>query len=307
MTTNNYKFMKFVRSEDVVDLTQVTRLSIPPDEKMTPECKEYLCKGLIYDSWYRGKKPYFRVYPSVVEFCQRLDIETLLKNPPPDLPFGLKSLELELPDLYWDTFGFATCVFDKVGSSPRNDYGDSVLSLVMDKDFTVYYDAFYRKHLLESYVKGKYDVYNTRYGKPHSTLLKLLYGVLLIGDNPDLIKPVPLSKDKEKYERTLDAKYIDKARRRGVFGFDVGKDIPTEDEYNSMVSKIEQSERGWHVRPHIRMAHLSLYHTGKGGAIPKIILRKGSVVNKGYITRVPQGYYGKEDLEDKEKQNVNGD
>ena len=70
------------------------------------------------------------------------------------------------------------------------------------------------------------------------------------------------------------AKYIEKAKRRGKFGWSVGKDLQ--------------------ISPHIRAAcPAALYWTGKGRKTPKIRFRKGCVVHKKKLQNIPTGYVDK--------------
>ena len=64
---------------------------------------------------------------------------------------------------------------------------------------------------------------------------------------------------------------IARAKRKGKFGFSIGK------KYETM--------------PHFRRPHFALRHTGKGGSIPKIVPAKSSIVHKSVLTRVPTGRY----------------
>ena len=58
-----------------------------------------------------------------------------------------------------------------------------------------------------------------------------------------------------KYEDSGDRKYVDRARRRGKLGWNVG-------------ARIE-------VMPHYRRPHPALVWTGPGRAVPRIVMRKG--------------------------------
>ena len=64
--------------------------------------------------------------------------------------------------------------------------------------------------------------------------------------------------------------YIEKARKRGIVGWSIGKQYET--------------------CPHYRRPHFGIRHTGKGGAIPRIVPIKGAVVHNKKLTTVPTGY-----------------
>lgn len=95
-------------------------------------------------------------------------------------------------------------------------------------------------------------------------------GVSLMAHDPRLVEPIVLKSDEAKYRETGDRKYVEKAIRRGVFGFNVGANIE--------------------VSPHYRRAHFALRWTGKGRETPKIVPVKGCVVRRQSVTEVPTGY-----------------
>jgi hypothetical protein len=74
--------------------------------------------------------------------------------------------------------------------------------------------------------------------------------VCLLADDPEVITPDVLADDRDKYEASGDRKYVEKARRRGKLGWNVG-------------AKIE-------VMPHYRRPHPALVWTGHGRALPRI-------------------------------------
>jgi hypothetical protein len=74
------------------------------------------------------------------------------------------------------------------------------------------------------------------------------------------------------YEQSHDQKFVDKAHRRGKVGWDVGRHIE--------------------VIPHYRRPHMALVWTGQGRGVPRIVPRKGSVVHREVVERVPSGFGG---------------
>lgn len=78
-----------------------------------------------------------------------------------------------------------------------------------------------------------------------------------------VIEPDVLSKDRDKFEAGGDAKYVDKAHRRGKIGWDVGRRIG--------------------VVPHYRGPHMALVWTGRGRAVPRVVHRE-------LVERVPSGF-----------------
>jgi hypothetical protein len=103
--------------------------------------------------------------------------------------------------------------------------------------------------------------------------VRLCCTLCLLEDDRSVIEPDVLSKDRPKFEQTLDEKYVAKAHRRGKVGWNVGRRIE--------------------VAPHYRRPHLMLAWTGKGRSVPKIVPRRGSIVHRQTVEKVPSGFEGK--------------
>jgi hypothetical protein len=102
--------------------------------------------------------------------------------------------------------------------------------------------------------------------------IRLCCSLCLQGNDPEIISPDVLAEDRLKYEESGDEKYIDKARRRGKVGWDVGRQIE--------------------VIPHYRRPHIALMWTGPGRAVPRIVPRRGSVVHRDVVEKLPSGFGG---------------
>lgn len=100
------------------------------------------------------------------------------------------------------------------------------------------------------------------------------FAVHLLADDPSIITPDVLSRDRDRYDRETDEAWkqraVDRARRRGVVGWNIGAD--------------------YEVCPHYRRPHFGLRHTGKGGTVPRIVPIKGAVVHRSRLTEVPTGW-----------------
>lgn len=100
---------------------------------------------------------------------------------------------------------------------------------------------------------------------------RLACTLALMADDPEVVEPVVLEADVDKWEKTHDPTLVDKAIRRGNYGWNVGKSVE--------------------VVPHVRSASpAALYWTGKGRTVPKVRFRKGSIVHRRKLTVVPTGY-----------------
>jgi hypothetical protein len=113
--------------------------------------------------------------------------------------------------------------------------------------------------------------------------IRLVCVACLLGDDPTLITPDVLNSDWDKWEKTHDEKYVEKAHRRHKIGWHIGKNIE--------------------VMPHFRRPHFAWYHTGPGGNIPQLIMRTGEgpsgtiEVHRRMIEKIPTGYMDREKYE----------
>lgn len=119
--------------------------------------------------------------------------------------------------------------------------------------------------------------FSTEESKIMQRIFKVAASIYLMagsGSDEGILSSVVLSKDKDKYELSRDEKYVEKAKRRGIVGWDVGKHIE--------------------FSPHLRRPHFGLRWTGKGRKEPKIVPIKGCIVRRNKMTEVPTGYLDKE-------------
>jgi hypothetical protein len=103
--------------------------------------------------------------------------------------------------------------------------------------------------------------------------VRLCCTLCLLELDPAIIEPDVLNDDRDKWDKTHDPKYVEKAKRRGKFGWNVGAQL--------------------HVIPHYRSASpAALYWTGPGRTIPKIRFRRGTIVHREQVEKLPEGYFG---------------
>ena len=89
-------------------------------------------------------------------------------------------------------------------------------------------------------------------------------------NDPSIISPDVLADDRARFEASGDQRFVDKAHRGGKVGWDVGKHIE--------------------MIPHYRRPHMALVWTGRGRAVPRIVPRKGSVVHREMVEKLPSGF-----------------
>ena len=98
------------------------------------------------------------------------------------------------------------------------------------------------------------------------------------------------NRDKEKFDSTGNVKFIERARRNGVHGWAVGRDIPTLEEMEALRQQGESGRKS----PHWRMGHFAIRRTGEGRANSTVVWIKESFVNKNLLQEMPHGYHDKE-------------
>jgi hypothetical protein len=91
----------------------------------------------------------------------------------------------------------------------------------------------------------------------------------LMQTDPDILEPDCLNVDLSKITKENINHYQQKAIRRGKYGFHLGRHME--------------------VIPHFRRPHPALMWTGHGRTIPRIVFRKGSLVHREVIEKMPTG------------------
>ena len=100
---------------------------------------------------------------------------------------------------------------------------------------------------------------------------RIVCTVCLMADDKDIVEPIVLKSDEDSWDKTGDMRLVEKAIRRGNYGFNVGRSIE--------------------VSPHVRSSSpAALYWTGQGRKIPKIRFRRGTVVHRKRLASVPTGF-----------------
>jgi hypothetical protein len=100
---------------------------------------------------------------------------------------------------------------------------------------------------------------------------RIVCTLCLMAEDKDLVEPIVLRSDEDKFDRTGDLGLVTKAIRRGNYGFNVGRNIE--------------------CVPHVRSASpAALYWTGPGRKVPRIRFRRGTVVHRKRLASVPTGF-----------------
>jgi len=247
----------------------------------------------IEEKWFRNKRPYYNIYPSIIPSLTKISLENLTVDyvnlPLPELLIRLPESNNPLKFVYNDKeYVLRTIMVAdnfRFDNKPDEDFlvfwldvGEVVLDwnvqmfrLLCKKPGITVTEAF---NLLSTHPSKDDGVqYPDNFIEDCARLVCTL--CLMSGDE-HIIQPEVLTSDEDKYDKTKDSKYITKAINRGKYGWNVGKNIE--------------------IIPHVRAAcPAALYWTGVGKKIPKVRFRKGCIVHRKKLNDMPTGYF---DLED---------
>jgi len=260
--------------------------------------------------WLRASRPYYNVWPGIIKHLSKLDLAkvpvdmvttpqpvTAFKFPKPNPEFEFKWLgttytlnALLLADCIEKKDSLKGGEFAGFSDDDKDDYRTLTFWMDFGERNQEHPVLLFRKLLMEPGMMvdeatdalGLDDTIDFGMRVPMETTLKavrLVLACLLLEDTKDddsLITPDVLSKDRQKYDATGDQKCVDRARRRGRIGFDVGR-------------KFEDRSKS----PHWRNASpAALYWTGPGKKIPKVRYRRGTFVHREKIATIPTGKEG---------------
>jgi len=242
-------------------------------------------RHLTFDKrWIEDKRPYYDVYPSIIPMLIKLNLKVAGNIIFP--PMGMHNLLIRFPENHILCSGdvkvrtiflsFQKCNRDTKQINLENglvvgiDIGEEYLSIPI---FTLRIFPLDERPIEDTLTALRvHDSFKTGVQVPNDLVnksIKLCLTLCLLENNSELIKPEILTKDQ--YKSGDFNRLVAKARRRGKFGFSIGKEI----------EKI----------PHYRRPHPALVWTGKGRKIPKIVMRKGSIIHREAIKKIPTGFY----------------
>ena len=256
----------------------------------------------IDTAWIDIRKPYYCIWPKIQEafLNSSLDIPGEMIHLPID-PLLIRFSEKEAPTIRGvpvrSILTKELTVRTRVGSEQHErglsvwiDMGETFFDEEMGLEAEVYTYAIFplNKNTVDHQLslmegdRGKATPEHTlntyltdEEGEAIRAAVKTVVSLCLLGTDNDLVMPDVLNADLAKYKKTLNAKYVEKAHRRGKVGWHVGHDVE--------------------VSPHFRRPHFGIRWTGEGRKIPKLVPIKGSVIHKSKIETVPTGYEGVND------------
>ena len=232
-------------------------------------------------SWFHEGRPYYSVYPSIVEALVRLRLD-IDGCKVPSLPLPALAVRFAKGHELVSAEGRkAQAVLLCVGGIETNwrrlaicvDFGERTTIPGVVRDFAEANFFWINLRPGETVEQSLVDAATEGRALAHvtevTTFLKLACTLCLLGQDPEIIEPDVLAKDREKWEHTHDPAIVERAVRRGKRGWLVG-------------AKLE-------IIPHVRRPHMALRWTGPGGATPRIVPVKGSIVHREKVEHVPTG------------------
>ncbi len=236
--------------------------------------------------WEQQKRPYYNVWPSIVPMLTRLNLDLdsgLIQLPMPALCVRLPKQNNPMTfDWRGQPFQIRCMMMGDMGEgkaiSVLIDVGETMNNGLCDVPIYTYcnfrrQDGLTVEQSLAGLGKDAFSDIGVQVPSDLVTdCVRLCCSLCLLEHDASVIEPDVLSKDRDKFETSGDQKYVDKAHRRGKVGWNVGRHIE--------------------VAPHYRRPHMALVWTGTGRAVPKIVPRRGSVVHREVVEKLPSGFGG---------------
>lgn len=229
--------------------------------------------------WIKSKCPYYKVWPGLVRYLVKTDLEKvpLESITLPDTVaflFSKEARHFEFKRLYHlrsclchihkNTEGGKSFQFF-IDLGEKTDEGMFIFSCL---SFTVE-NVTVGKAL--ELANAKFQTNSIGFEPPEEAIenvVKCVIGSILICDGDELVEPDILNRDKGK---PLTQVIINRANRRGKNGFNLGRLLET--------------------APHYRgPSPLALYWTGPGRKVPKLRYRRGTIVHRKTVERIPTGH-----------------
>jgi hypothetical protein len=277
------KFRQYAPLYDAAQRATAMNVDIRNRERLlNADQRAMLLQAEMEEEFIQNRRPYYRMYPGVTEALTRLGIEKIdvSKMSPPVSPLSLE-FPVDRP-LIAGSLKIANILF----TGPEDT--DTLFISYRSECDTYGSIAFSRANKRIEDLLEKIEKEDTE--EAFTAVLQIVFGVCMISQSDtSLITPRVLNRDLEKYESTGDIKYVDRARRNGVNGWDVGRDIPTQEE---MEAFRQQSGEPGRKSPHWRMGHFAIRHIGEGRTNTTIVWIGDTFVNKALLKEVPTGYHG---------------
>ena len=248
---------------------------------------QFFAQMLNEKDWEKARKPYYNMWPSIIPMLTRLNLDIdsdLIRLPLPALCIRFPKDAAKNP-LKFDWKGedvAVRCIMmgeinEGTGLSVLVDIGEVMegvgVPIYTYRNFPRRPGLTVEQSLAGLGTKGLFAEIGVQV--PHSFVtdcIRLCCSLCLLENDPSIISPDVLADDRARFEASGDQKFVEKAHRRGKIGWDVGKHIE--------------------VIPHFRRPHMALVWTGSGRAVPRIVPRRGSIVHREAVEKLPSGFGG---------------
>lgn len=221
------------------------------------------------------KKPFFNIHPPVINSLANTPLTIKPRSIPKSIIHELGVICVKIPVGFKHklirgvTHFFVTSAGGVIDPTSRQINNQDAIGVNWMEDDTVSHtwcdmdEAFtgFRECENDRFPQDSFESDQRRFFE------KLTLGLMLLAADPDFIQPIVLKRDAGKSGDKK--KMIDRARRNGVFGFDVGANMD--------------------VSPHFRRPHFAIRWTGKGSEVPKLVPVKGAVIHRDALA-VPTGF-----------------
>lgn len=229
--------------------------------------------------WINSGRPFFNLYPVVESAVVKTSLALQPSQIEKSIIHSLRTVCVKLSDqsdvarrfgVRWFFIDLKDCTIVDFDAKSTGKPQPSFSVAYQTADFVYSFVTMWNMCFTEADSFLKKDKETQEEAECRWAIAKIALGVMMLAADFDYIKPVLLKADEGK--TTPLEERIERAKRRGVFGFTIGEEI----------------ERC----PHFRRPHFAIRWTGKGAEIPKLVPVKGAVVGKGkeLLTRVPTGY-----------------
>jgi hypothetical protein len=227
------------------------------------------------EEWFSARRPFYRVWPSIIPMLLKLDLSKITAA---SAKLPIDNLLIQLPvgnglgdngrDLHYIMAGSV-----ETRKGPGTLVGSVDGSMNAEVPLVDMW-LFERSDdtLAETLNRLRQAAPLNASTDVRDRAISLVTTLCLLDSDPELISPVLLAADAAKatFTKADLQRMIDRARKRGRIGWDVGKGIE--------------------VVPHYRRPHPALMWTGEGRKVPRIVLRKGAVVHRSKVETIPTGY-----------------
>ena len=283
------------------------------------------------NAWVRERRPFYRFWPGLFYAFSKVDLTKIrIRNLQFTLPDDLQTIVIEFPkDVPYETYGikakyiedgesidaislnslliYQSELFLSTEDIDQFQYESTGLhvyfSVLCEEDakglrcqrYGIIFNEGEMNMTVPEYLESRKSLTENQQGYMEFVCRILVILALLSNDDPEIFERIVLARDREKFDPNDAKKFWDRAKNNGMYGWDVGKNIPTREEVEEF--KATGTFRGKSI-PHFRNAFFAVRWTGKGRTIAKTVLVRETFVNKHLATKIPEGFYGDGEKED---------